>query len=609
MANRGFFSDPSSDNTVNNPDVQIKKKKLSRITTSAKGRNGKTNTVNTSLTTTTTTKSISTSTTTTTTTNISTSTTTTTTSINTSTTTTTTTMIGILLGSFINNDPIWVLASENGWYQESIPSGLSNNESYIYDNGDFYSYSIPVTFSGKTVITSSTNSNSYYYLTRDSNNTDIVFGSFDVNIFTYSELNRFQTSIYYFSDNAGGSSSFIINGGSNMYSSSGGNFINTNIYNTVPYTHTQLSSYNDSGMTFSNFIMDGSVSDGTNYFGPSSSYFTNLYPGLFVMLAKGVTISNFNISGNLGSANYPFAGNYSDNYQFTISDTYTKDYTVFVSRQYNAYAPSVNHIIIVDGDGTGITHSTTPFNFSDYDSISNLSEITEIHYLLMSKPGDFLVQLGQGLPITESQINSIVNNYLSLVDGLGITQSLSNLNQNYQNVTSVLPTPDENDFPMNLDPQSLTYYEDTIYGAASTQILDGFVEQDVPPGGCFLVQYSMTGSVLDANFATGLPSLLFVYQSELWSISYGGTGSYWFLSPYSEPPQFNYLTFGPVPSGTFSKYWDIQTINGYGNDVYFTATYWDETENMYDGLFQVDMTTFFVSYVSNADGIYNLFIV
>ena len=48
MANRGFFSDPSSDNTVNNPDVQIKKKKLSRITTSAKGRNGKTNTVNTS---------------------------------------------------------------------------------------------------------------------------------------------------------------------------------------------------------------------------------------------------------------------------------------------------------------------------------------------------------------------------------------------------------------------------------------------------------------------------------------------------------------------------------------------------------------------------------
>ena len=202
-----------------------------------------------------------------------------------------------------------------------------------------------------------------------------------------------------------------------------------------------------------------------------------------------------------------------------------------------------------------------------------------------------------------------VNNYLSLVDGLGITQSLSNLNQNYQNVTSVLPTPDENDFPMNLDPQSLTYYEDTSYGAASTQILDGFVEQDVPPGGCFLVQYSMTGSVLDANFATGLPSLLFVYQSELWSISYGGTGSYWFLSPYSEPPQFNYLTFGPVPSGTFSKYWDIQTINGYGNDVYFTATYWDETENMYDGLFQVDMTTFFVSYVSNADGIYNLFIV
>ena len=97
---RTFFSDPNSDSTVNNPGIQIQKKKSSHITTSSKGRsiNGSTNYNSlVSTTTTTTTHRLNTSTTTTTTTHgtastTSTTTTTTTHSITTSTTSTTTTI-------------------------------------------------------------------------------------------------------------------------------------------------------------------------------------------------------------------------------------------------------------------------------------------------------------------------------------------------------------------------------------------------------------------------------------------------------------------------------------------------------------------------------------
>ena len=96
MATRGFFSDPSGDNTTNNPDIQVQKKKASHITKSSKGRSINGNNSFISTTTTTTTHGVTTSTTTTTTTGIpttSTTTTTTTHGVTTSTTTTTTTAV------------------------------------------------------------------------------------------------------------------------------------------------------------------------------------------------------------------------------------------------------------------------------------------------------------------------------------------------------------------------------------------------------------------------------------------------------------------------------------------------------------------------------------
>ena len=68
MATRGFFSDPSGDNTTNNPDIQVQKKKASHITKSSKGRSINGNNSFISTTTTTTTHGVTTSTTTTTTT-------------------------------------------------------------------------------------------------------------------------------------------------------------------------------------------------------------------------------------------------------------------------------------------------------------------------------------------------------------------------------------------------------------------------------------------------------------------------------------------------------------------------------------------------------------
>ena len=52
----------------------------------------------------------------------------------------------------------------------------------------------------------------------------------------------------------------------------------------IPYTHTQLSY--SGPVDPLNYIMNGQVLSGDTFFGSGSSYFTNLYPGLFVMISE-----------------------------------------------------------------------------------------------------------------------------------------------------------------------------------------------------------------------------------------------------------------------------------------------------------------------------------
>jgi hypothetical protein len=240
-------------------------------------------------------------------------------------------------------------------------------------------------------------------------------------------------TLYYFNDvGSGGDNYNISDGGDDMYDTA--NFINTSLSNDIVYTHTQMPDPpvdNDEQATIDDFIMDGTVQNGDSYFGLGSQYFTNLYPGLFVMVATGTTLEWFEINGDLGSD----GNGQADLLDYTLSLTGVNgDYSVYCKRVWDAGDPSVNHIFIVNTIDENISHEADLTTFDDYDRISNLSGVTEIHYLLFG--------LAAGVKSTDEQIENVVLTYLSLVRGNDINGVLSILNSNYGDITSNLPPND-----------------------------------------------------------------------------------------------------------------------------------------------------------------------
>jgi hypothetical protein len=169
-------------------------------------------------------------------------------------------------------------------------------------------------------------------------------------------------TLYYFNDVADGLG--IDDGGNDMYD--GGNYINTNL-DEVPYTHTQMSAPpvdEFQQANISDFVMDGTVQNGDTYFGTSSQYFTNLYPGLFVMVATGTTLDWFEINGDIGSDGNGEADLL--DYTLTIEDD---NYSVYCKRVWDAGDPSINHILIVNTIDENITHEADLNTDDDYDKM------------------------------------------------------------------------------------------------------------------------------------------------------------------------------------------------------------------------------------------------
>jgi hypothetical protein len=237
--------------------------------------------------------------------------------------------------------------------------------------------------------------------------------------------------LYTFSDKID-SNNGISDGGDDMYD--GANEIYTDLGN-VPYTHTRLTIEPDGGVLPSLFPKDGVVVSGDTYFGTGSEYFTNLYPGLFVMHADNILINDFTIDGNIGADE---DGDYEvDRYILTGFST---NYTVFVKKVYNSDDPSINHIMIVDTDDMNIIHEYDTTNEDDFDKISSLSAATKIHFLVTSTfPGSGY--------ITKEKIDEIVTTYMALVDGRPtISDVLTALNDNYETITSLLPPPQSTNY-------------------------------------------------------------------------------------------------------------------------------------------------------------------
>jgi hypothetical protein len=243
----------------------------------------------------------------------------------------------------------------------------------------------------------------------------------DGNVYSYSS-NR----IYYFND-MDANNYEISDGGDDMYDSTG-NRINTDLAFNIVYTHTQMDLEDDSNEAkLSDFIMDGEIVTSDAEFGVGSSYFTNLYPGLFVLSASDVDITDFSITGNIGADG---AGQV-DNYTYTPTE-FEETYTAYIKRVWNADDdPSVNHVIIVNTDGNGITQTVDLTSQDDDHSLSGLGDITKIHYLLFAK--------ADGTKVTDLEIENIINSYLGIVDDKSLEDTLADLNDEYSTITSNLP--------------------------------------------------------------------------------------------------------------------------------------------------------------------------
>ena len=212
---------------------------------------------------------------------------------------------------------------------------------------------------------------------------------------------------------------------------------------TVRYTHTQMADDPDGGSAPEDFIMDGSISSGASYFGAGSSYFTNHYPGLFTLVAKSIAIASFTIDGGIGA----------DGGGSVVTDIvpitgYSKDYTAYIKKVYDSGDPSINQIIIIDTDGTGVEQSADLTSEDDFHEITGIGSATEIHYLL------FATAEGSAM-VTEEQIELVIGEYLDLVDGQNLATTLSTLNTSYGNITGVFPEYD------SVHPDRIYYFSDS----------------------------------------------------------------------------------------------------------------------------------------------------
>lgn len=252
--------------------------------------------------------------------------------------------------------------------------------------------------------------------------------------------------LYNFSDKIDGNNG-ISDGGDDMYD--GGNEIYTNLDN-VPYTHTRLEIQPDGGVPANLFPKDGQVVSGDTYFGETSQYFTNMYPGLFVLQADNISINEFRIDGNIGSD-----GDGQVDVDEYVLTGYSTTYKVFVKKVYGANDPSINHIIIVNTDDSSILHEYDETSEEDFDKISNIFSATKIYYLLTSTfPGNGY--------ISKSDIDEMVTIFLGLVDGKGIDEALTILNSNYETITNVLPLPSNTNYFGVMGNKVIDSYLDSI---------------------------------------------------------------------------------------------------------------------------------------------------
>ena len=173
----------------------------------------------------------------------------------------------------------------------------------------------------------------------------------------------------------------INDGGNDMYD--GGNVLNTDLGTNIPYS-------------------DNVITASTS-FGTTGEYFTREYDGLFVMVADLDNVTTFEITGNNGAD----GGGTVDDYVFSTTVN-SVTYDVFVKRVYNAFDPSINHVMMIPQDGAA-SHSFATSTDNDQHALTGLNATTRIYYMLYAGDG--------GLFIDNPTTETIVNTFLGSIAG------------------------------------------------------------------------------------------------------------------------------------------------------------------------------------------------
>lgn len=241
----------------------------------------------------------------------------------------------------------------------------------------------------------------------------------------YSEVTTLVPNIYLFwddytEDDENNPMPGINDGGDDMYD--GANYLNTNLTNlydtvkggeidndiilaaaSIPYTHTQADDEDDDN-EYADPPMDGKVENGDSYFGLGSKYFTNMYPGLFMLVADSTSVSEFSITGDVGSDEDTINGG-------EIAEV-IPGWTLFYKTNYgDSSDPSINHLILVPGTPAGITHA-----FEDEDEVDNddhavigIEDRNRIVYAVVStQPGEEVLNESQFVQVAEKILEIIL---------------------------------------------------------------------------------------------------------------------------------------------------------------------------------------------------------
>jgi uncharacterized delta-60 repeat protein len=220
-------------------------------------------------------------------------------------------------------------------------------------------------------------------------------------------------------------------GGDDIVSGGEGACNNNEPYKSIPSTHTMAwneepeqdfydpSAPNELAEKSYQPVTDSHVMVGDGYFGDGSSYFTAMFPGMFVLAANNINITQFSIVGNIGA----------DGNGVEVAEVYPissgeSTYTAYLKSNYSGTDPSINHIIIVDGGGDGIEQFYDPTSQGDEHCLTGLEGKTKLFYLIISKGCvEDLNDNDCGNRMTPDEVKNVAAKFLKIV---------SNCNANYE---------------------------------------------------------------------------------------------------------------------------------------------------------------------------------